>query len=118
MAIKILNAQTPGREGTLLDVHESTAATPVETRLTVGTLTTGDQFQVQKGASLLVWNGATDINIIIQSSLEVDGLAVADRTLNIDPNTQRLISFNGDAYGEQVLFALDAVTGVNVAVLR
>ena len=118
MAIKILNAQAPAQGGTILAVHDSSAGTPVATRLTVGTFATGDQFQVQKGVSLLVWNGATDFNITIQTSATVDGLAVADRAVNVDPNQRRLFRLDGDAYGDQILFALDAVSGVNIAVLR
>ena len=63
MAVKVLNAQTAGRGGTLLTFHDSSAGTPVATRLTTGTLTSADQFQVGKGTALLVQNGATDCKL-------------------------------------------------------
>ena len=54
----------------------------------------------------------------IQTSRTVDGLAVADRVVAVAANTRRLIAIEGDAYGDTVLFALDSVTNVEIAVVR
>ena len=118
MAVKVLNAQAAAKEGTLLTFHDSTAATPVATRLTTGTLTSGDQFQVGKGAVLVVENGATDCNVTIQTARTIDGLALADRVIAVAANTKRMVDIDGEAYGPEVLFAMDSVTNVEIAVVR
>ena len=99
-------------------MHDSSSGTPVATRLTTGTLTSGDQFRVKRGDRLLVINGAIDVDITIQTVRVIDGLAVADRVITVPADAERYIDVVGAAYGDEVLFALDSVSNVQIAVLR
>lgn len=118
MAIKILPSQGATLLGTVVNLHDSSSNTPAATRLTTGTLATGDQFQVNRGDRVFVINGATAVNVTIQTTRTVDGLAVADRVVAVAANTTRDILIDGNAYGDTVLFALDSVANVQIGVLR
>ena len=81
MAVKFLPAQGPSSAGgATLTYFDSTAGTPAAQRLTVGTLATGDQFDIPNNGEtvLLFKNGAAPtIDVVIESKAVFGGLAVA-----------------------------------------
>ena len=116
MAEKRLSAQGFASAGVAPSYY--TSATAVA--LTVGDFApSGDQFLLNPGEWLLVKTGATPVNIIIQTPGTVDGLAIADRTIAVPANVERLIGpFDAGAYGNPVKFALSAITNLSIAVFR
>ncbi len=118
MAEKALTPQelrSSGVEPTYL----TSASTPA---LATGSFpSTGDQFTVANNGRtwLRVKNGATALNITIQTPVTLDGNALADRVVAVPANEERDILLSPrEVYGDPAKFALDSVANVEIAVLR
>lgn len=117
MAVKELPTQQPTSGGVVMTLYDS-GSTP---SLSVGGFpNTGDQFSFQNDGKVLleVRNGATDVDVTIETPQTVDGLAVADRVITVVANTSRAIQLNPNIYGNPTRFALDSVANVEIALIR
>ena len=122
MAIKNLPSQAPARNGLTLAYYDSTAGTPAALRLAVGTLTTGDQFDIPNdGETVLMFkNGAAPtVDVVIESKAVFGGLAVADRTVVVPANSDFMVGpFAINVYGDTLRIAIETVANTELAVLR
>ena len=122
MAVKELPTQGQAIGGAALNYYDSTAATPAAQRLTVGTLTTGDQFDIPNNGEtvLLFKNGAAPtVDVVIESKATVGGLAVADRTVVVPANGDLMIGpFPVNVYGDTLRIAIETVASTELAIIR
>ena len=120
MAKKILPVEDIGRVLTATYLTDA-GPTPQNQRLTDGTLTTGDQFQVPNDGKLLlhVKNGGTVANLVFDRTYADDGVSLPDRTEAVPPNSERFIrDFPPRIYGDTLEFAIADKTEVTLAILR
>ena len=123
MAVKFLPAQGAiGTNGLIPAYFDSTAGTPVAQRLTVGTIATGDQFEIpNQGQTVLLFkNAATPaVDVVIQSKATLGGLAVADRTVIVPADGDLLVGpFPQNVYGDVLTIAIETVTATSLAIMR
>ena len=115
MANVQLNVQDAARGGTVLVYSTSTTVPP---------LTASDRFQIPNtgNVKILVKNGATATVVTIESPSTVDGLAVADRTVNVAADTDVIIGpFPPSIYNDfdgNLNVSIDDVAHVSIAVIR
>ena len=118
MAEIMLPAQQLSSVGVEPNYYDSTSAPALSTGDFSGS---GDQFAVSNDGKtrLHVKNGATELNITVQTTLTEDGLDLPDRTITVPADEERDIYLQRrDLYGDPFKFALDSVASVEVAVLK
>ena len=120
MAKKTLPVQDVNRLTTATYLTDANP-TPADQRLTDGTLTSGDQFQVPNDGKLLlhVKNAASAANFVFDRTYADDGVSLPDRTVAVPANSERFIrDFPPRIYGDTLEFAIDDKSNVELAILR
>ena len=82
---------------------------------------TGDQFLVPNNGAVVLYvvNRTKEAVIDIETPVTIDGLAVADRSVTVGADENRVLGpFPRAIYGNPFKFAIADVKGVQVAVLR
>lgn len=118
MAEISLSPQQMGSAGITPTYYDNSSATALTTGDFNGS---GDQFTVSNDGRVFLYvkNAADMLNVTIQTPGTVDGLAVADRVVNVPANSERVIGpLDRDTYGNPFKFAMDDVDNVEIAVLR
>lgn len=77
------------REEVTVEVSGSGGLEPTDTNL----IADGHKFRAKKGVQLRLNNGATGLNLTLQTPRTIDGLAVAEKVIAIGSNEEHIINF-------------------------